>query len=422
LSLLERAVASAESGSTALRLHTAENGNVLALSATGDTIASWTPPEPGSTDVQLGAIADVSGDESAELLVTWQFESCPMISVLTPELQVWKTFAPHELGLFGMKPDAGSFEIRRLAIQDLNRDGQLELIAGLAMPSAPAQGGVCCLDLHASRPLWHAPTELPVRSITFADLDGDGALEIVCETGPRASDPAESVAGLLALGSDGEQLWNWQPSDGSRISVSAADFDQDGSDELVVAVGLERSDSEPASSGPSRVLRLDTAGQTQRELELQRDWHSFTAARLSEHTAPVIIIADDSTTVSLLDGQLRTLAWMKIASGRDPRLKLRIVAVEDLDADAVKELVLIASPESPATVTEPTAREVASAVREYTSTLFVLDQQLAVRGSLELPDGNDACAIVTRDVDGDLRRELVWLSGDRLAVLKYGRR
>jgi hypothetical protein len=110
----------------------------------------------------------------------------------------------------------------RLALADINRDGNKEMIYGAY------DGYVRCINLRTNALLWEAPTHSFPFSIAAADVDGDGKVEIF----------AAADGGLYAFDSHGKQKWVFR-SKLPLYNVAVGDVRPGGGKEVVCG-GIDR--------------------------------------------------------------------------------------------------------------------------------------------------------------------------------------
>jgi hypothetical protein len=93
----------------------------------------------------------------------------------------------------------------RLALGDVNGDGQKELVCGLY------QGAVSCVDPASGKTLWEQPLGGFPFGVAAADVNGDGRAEVfvACADGK-----------LYAFAPDGKPLWTFLPNNAAKYAVA----------------------------------------------------------------------------------------------------------------------------------------------------------------------------------------------------------
>ena len=132
-------------------------------------------------------------------------------------------------GNFASLPSSGNF--RTLAIDDLDNDGNLDIVGGASAPVSVAiwyglgEGAV-------SRPVF-LPFKGDVRSIALGDITNDGFKDIVLSTQRESS-------GVMVWQNDGGRSWHQIASPieiGEYYGVETADINNDGNLDIVAANG-----------------------------------------------------------------------------------------------------------------------------------------------------------------------------------------
>ncbi len=189
----------------------------------GNLIKKWDLPWCGSTnDVQkiFPAIANLDDDPQLEIVVVSGCSEVAAFDYRRDEAK-WRTSGD---GVFLSSPVIG----------DIDGDGSPEVIAAAAADNGSPTGGVYVFRGNGER--WVGWPVLEEYSFTSApalgDLDHDGRLEIVLAS--------TQPSGLHVLQGDGFEADGW-PVDAfhygsSRVGVSLADIDADGTSEILSAI------------------------------------------------------------------------------------------------------------------------------------------------------------------------------------------
>ncbi|MCA9720000.1 MAG: PQQ-binding-like beta-propeller repeat protein, partial [Myxococcales bacterium] len=186
-------------------------------------------------------------------------------------------------------------------VADLDGDGALELLVPRALQHTRE---LVCLDLATGDEMWSRADAAAVGvRVLVGDLDGDGALEIAAPS---------QAAGLFMLARDGQVRWTYLPrprapqQPRASANPALADLDADGRQELLVAfehAGLHVLD---AATG-ALLWRLHTEGDETVEAEP-------VLVDVDEDGQLELVVADTGGALYLLNGTTR-----RPARGRSPR-------------------------------------------------------------------------------------------------------
>jgi len=181
---------------------------------------------------------------------------------------------------------------------------------------------------------------------TYADLDGDGRLEILIGTTRQQCDARTGACTfaatptVAALRADGSVLWE-QNTQGSVVSAPAVgDIDGDGRPEVVVSVGYD-GDSPPQ---PGRLIVFDRNGTVRWDhLASDRDGNGVADPMVASPT--LCDLTGDGRldiVVGGLDGQIRALdGWGHVLWNYDNAYAIRSTAAcTDLNNDGANEVII----------------------------------------------------------------------------------
>lgn len=172
----------------------------------------WTPQLPRAPYWTVGAQLDGQGGRDVVMVVE------PVRAIGQDPPRAEEVFAYRGDGtlLWAVRPPvpAGS-----VAAADLTGDGRDEVLVG------DVEGGVSALDGATGRLLWRTVVgQGAIRALTVGDADRDGRPEVYAGAGVYPE--------IVALGPDGARRWTVEAADQvSRLEL--ADLDGDGADELV---------------------------------------------------------------------------------------------------------------------------------------------------------------------------------------------
>lgn len=183
----------------------------------GDGTLEWSAPGVGGHDLVIG---QMDGDGALEIAVS----SGQVLDTASRTVQ-WTWGAP----VYGGHLEAG----------DVDADGMDELIVANAWYSVSAYD----VDGHAAK--WTIPMSQEIGAIRIADLDHDGALELVLGEGQWGSIYAYD-------GSTAQVKWSRYNPEHGVTAIAVADVDGDGQEEVIWGAGAD-------SSGPDRLFVVDPA-------------------------------------------------------------------------------------------------------------------------------------------------------------------
>ena len=209
----------------------------------------------------------------------------------------------------------------RLALGDVNGDGQKELICGLY------QGAVSCVDPASGKTLWEQPLGGFPFGVAAADVNGDGRAEVfvACADGK-----------LYAFAPDGKPLWTFLPNNAAKYAVAVC---RPGKQQppVIVCGGMDRT-----------VHLLSADGKPLASYDLGKALNHLAAADVDGDGGEEVIAVSTRAALcgilSAADGGLRQVRRF-IFTGPNPKEPWRVFGAysfdtRDLDGDGRAELLV----------------------------------------------------------------------------------
>lgn len=210
----------------------------LGLVGGGFATTGWSTFSLVPNQVTNLALGDVDGDHDLDVCLTGRVPSGPPFSGLTSPVAP-RIFLNNGAGVFSSGSAASTPADAGLTLEDLDQDGDLDLVVGLGHWHANNGGSFGPL---AAFPLGGWSLAGPAAPPLVADLDGDGQLDVafrVTSGGVGYTTAVQVVRqtapGSFALG--GAVLTALPYGSLADVGVCAADFDGDGGKDLAVSVG-----------------------------------------------------------------------------------------------------------------------------------------------------------------------------------------
>jgi len=184
------------------------NKRLISLKRNGHerTLASFRNP------VHLDLLADINGDGLEETLVGGQRERMAFIAAVNHQGQVVREFSIRG----SQKNKRFDTTLTALCVTDLNRDGQMELLAKVNSGYSQKPRGIICFDVQSGRKNWEYLCAPSVTDLAVADLDRDNQLEIIFGTyspgnGAKAADGSDDMhTYIYCLNANGRLKWRFQ--------------------------------------------------------------------------------------------------------------------------------------------------------------------------------------------------------------------
>ncbi len=175
--------------------------------------------------------------------------------------------------------------------------------------------GLATYDLATGQLRWEFPMGSMPWQWKIADLDGDGAREVIVSTfasnnGVRANGTDDAYSYVIVLDSDGRIRWirqigMWY----TMLMFTTADLDGDYRQEVIVTLSCHRA----ISPEPGRICVLDSLTGRARKCITQTGV-SFSAPYVLAHADyPRIVVGDDRGKIWMLDAQLRVIRSVSVA-------------------------------------------------------------------------------------------------------------
>ncbi len=204
-------------------------GTVSILLGNGDgTFRASREFDAGGSETTAVAVGDFNNDGKPDLVVANYAGGGGPSNVAVLFGNGDGTFMPAVAYAAGISPDF-------VAVADFNGDGNLDFVAGSnAGGSAVGNTGVVSIFLGKGdgtfAPAVNYPTGIVAASITVADLNGDGRLDLAV-----ANENSDTVSVLLGRGDGTFQASVNYPAGPGPAEIASGDFNGDGKLDLVVA-------------------------------------------------------------------------------------------------------------------------------------------------------------------------------------------
>jgi hypothetical protein len=197
-------------------------GRVYVFGSDGQPRPGW-PVELDQAPLATASAADVDGDGMLEVI----YESFTSLYVL----RIDGTPLP---GFPFTPPNGFKFSFSSATVADVDHDGEKEIAFGTHDPDGAGNGTVFLLDSRGTiLPGWPAMTQWWVYTPpTFADLDGDGTLEVLAGDTIISASP---ICRAYAWHLDGSAVSGWpiHPLFALNAQMAVSDFDGDGMPEVI---------------------------------------------------------------------------------------------------------------------------------------------------------------------------------------------
>lgn len=354
-------------------------------------------------DLTSTGMAQAQGDEQKELLIrTWHnslhiydpasFQLLKTYQNIEADIAATGAFTDKEVSeLLLTNGKIYRFENGGLALQktlnspmgdknlmiDVNGDGISELL------SADTWGTIRLIDTRQDAVLWTHQPDLDIAAVTIADLDQDGALDIIYGDGQWGN--------LYALkASNGEEFWSIGNPNHGVTNIIVADLDNDGKQDIGWGGGY-------TSSGADNFYIHDVATKAQKWISESLDMPAQAVA-LSDvdqnGTLDAIYATNSSNSsygaaiIKAYDTDSKAMLWSAEAAPNNWGRTMNIVAA-DLDNEGSDEIIIGAS-------------------EIYTSLIRVIDaKDGSLRYAVELGDGDSISDLLVTDVDADGFNDIV---------------
>jgi len=404
------------------------DNRLVVLSSSGRVVFESAPLDPRAERMQLRFLKDLLGHSSDDAIVSWRSGRHVCLSVLNHNLKEMKRFTAEGRWEVKSTGEAGLSEIECDWIGDLDGDGRQELLAQVGTPWTNAIRGLYCFDFESTELRWRYLTGPYLHEATPVDLDGDGTQEILL--GSAAVDNHHSAddgtddshSYLYAFEADGRLRWV-SALGGPLTFVHPLVTDADGDGREEIFAWLDGAHELWLNEGRRElgpVFRFDRKGNTTHEVDLGARLFSCQAVDLDADGRKELFATDRLGNLHVLDAELRVLSKTQIVTPRFDQVVLRLAAVADLDDDGRPELLLTScQAEFVAGLGTGTPTGPRNVRRFHDRQLLVLNAQLATVASLRVGEHTDSephTRIEVLDVDGDGRKEILWLGLEALIL------
>jgi hypothetical protein len=239
------------------------------------------------------------------------------------------------------KPDSS---ISAVAVIDIDRDGKKEVLAMVNTGYGWKPRGVYVFDYESGAEKWHYATGPSTITINAADINNDGALEVIIGSYSPGNGNSESNGTddmhcyVFALDCRGKELWIKELGGyftGARTST--ADINGDGTSEIIAFI----STAFDFRQDEGKVLVLDSKGSIANSYETPYSIVSQAIADMNGDGRKEIVAGDRMGHLVMLNDRLEVLKKSTLetgSSGHDAYF-ININAAADIDGDGSPELI-----------------------------------------------------------------------------------
>ncbi len=240
------------------------------------------------------------------------------------------------LGSLGGEPELMKAQVKLLAVIDCDNDGEREILATFGVGYSCKPRGMLSLDYASGEIIWFYQRATSPLTHAIADINGDGALEIILGsmapcTCPYDEEYPDCDSYVTALSNTGEELWKVYTGQGfQRISVSTADVDECEGTEIV-GFGYE------ASENWGTLFVLNCKGEYLYRLEFDYSVIPGAVCDIDGEGTPEIVTADTQGHLIILSGNLQEQSSTSIEGKVNTASQLW---VNDINGDGYLEIFL----------------------------------------------------------------------------------
>lgn len=321
-----------------LDLATVDTATGLASVLKGDGLGGFTVPETptvGTAPVRV-ALSDFDRDGDLDLVVLDGGAGVPVVTVV-PRVQV--PSPQFDLARSASLPLPGTSIPVALALGDIRKDGRPDVLVAVdlagshaAVTGVNASGPDCALSAFADAPRAFAAGDLPV-AVAAANMDADGIPDLVV----AASGTPSTIEVLKGSGGLYASILSVPVTAAPPRGVAVADFDTDGDQDVVAALGS-------ATVGQIRLYRGDGLGGLSPDAPLSTSLNAsaVVAGDFDGNGAPDVAVTSQGgglVQVFRGTGTGAFLAPTTIGTAAAPRA----LAAGDLDGNGTLDLVVAES-------------------------------------------------------------------------------